>query len=223
MRTTIYAVAAVAALSLAACHKSGSNANNDVANPGDSAPVNTVQDAAAGPVGMASAAMPKNAQDFVTAAAIGDMYEIEAGKIAQQRAKRADVKAFGGMMVEAHTKTSADLKKAIADGKVQVSLPTALDDRRAGMLQNLKAAGDSDFDLAYLHQQVAGHLEALELMSNYADHGDNDVLKAAAAKTKPVVQSHLDRLKTIGGDALKEAFPDSEPADGQAGSPPSGQ
>lgn len=200
-------VAVAALIGLAACHDTGSNAKKDVTNPGDSAPVNAVQDAAAGPVGLGSAATANTPQEFVNAAAMGDMYEIESGKIAATRAKRADVKAFANMMVEHHTKTSADLKKALADNKIMITPPAALDDRRMGMLNNLKAAGDADFDLAYLHQQAAAHLEALTLHGGYADRGDNAVLKAAAAKTKPVVESHIAELKKIGGDAIAAMLP----------------
>jgi putative membrane protein len=199
--------AALAVLAVAACHKTGSNAGGDTAKPSDSAAVNTVQDVAAGPVGLASAATANSAPEFVKAAAMADMYEIEAGKIAVARAKRSDVKAFGQMMIDMHTKTSDDLKAALKDNNIDIAPPTTLDDRRMGMLQNLRAAGDSDFDLAYLHQQLAAHLEALTLHSGYADHGDNPVLKAAAAKTKPVVQAHIDQVKKIGGSALEDAAP----------------
>ena len=58
-----------------------------------------------------------------------------------------------------------------------------------------------------VRSDFAAHLEALTLHSGYADHGDNAALKAAAAKTKPIVQSHIDELKKIGGDALKDALP----------------
>ncbi|MEI9964922.1 MAG: DUF4142 domain-containing protein [Caulobacteraceae bacterium] len=71
------------------------------------------------------------------------------------------------------------------------------------MIDNLNAAGDSDFDLAYLHQQLAGHIEALNLHKTYADKGDNDALKAVAAEIAPVVQHHIDEIKRIGGDKLK--------------------
>ena len=200
-------VAAAALMGLAACHDTGSNANKDVSNPGDSAPVNTVQDVAAGPTGMASAAMANTPEEFVKGAAIGDMYEIESSKIAVQRAKRADIKAFAQMMIDHHTKTTADLKKALADNKIAITPPAAMDDRRMGMVNNLKAAGDADFDMAYLHQQAAAHLEALTLHGGYADRGDNAVLKAAAAKTKPVVESHIAELKKIGGDAVAAMLP----------------
>lgn len=174
--------AALAVLALAACHKTGSNAGQDVTKPGDSAPVNAAQDVAAGLVGLASAATANTPEEFVKAAAMADMYEIEAGKIAVARAKRADVKMFG-QMIDMHTKTSNDLKAALKDNNIAITPPAALDDRRMGMLQNRRAAGDSDFDLAYLHQQLAAHLEALTFHGHYADHGDNPVLKAAAAKT----------------------------------------
>lgn len=207
-RQAIFATAAVAALvTLSACHDTGSNANKDVANPGDSAPVNAVQDAAAGPVGLASALTANTPEEYVAAAAMADMYEIEAGKIAAERATRADIKAFGNMMVEHHTKNTADLKKALADNNVAIMPPAALDDRRVGMLNNLRAAGDSSFDMAYLHQQVAAHLEALTLHGGYADRGDHPVLKAAATKTTPIVQGHLDELRRIGGDAVAAAIP----------------
>lgn len=202
-RTLLLSCAVFSALTLAACHKSGSNANQDLANPADSAPVNTVQDMAAGPVGLASAATIGATTDgYVPAAAMADMYEIEAGKIAVQRGN-ADVKKFGQMMIDHHTKLSNDFKAALKAANI-AEPPATLDDRRQGMLNNLKAAGDTDFDEAYLHQQAAAHLEALTLHKTYAARGDNAVLKAAAEKAQPIVQKHIDELKRIGGDAVKE-------------------
>lgn len=205
-RTFCVGVAMLATLTLGACHKTGSNAGQDVSHPGDSAAVNAVQDVAAGPVGLASAATvgANTTEGFVTGAAMGDMYEIEAGKIAAERAKSPEVKAFGKMMIKHHTMMSNDLKAALATN-VGVMLPATLDERRQGMLQNLRAAGDADFDLAYLHQQLAAHLEALTLHSGYADHGDSAALKALAAKAKPIVQSHIDQLRRIGGAKLDKA------------------
>ncbi|MCU1625031.1 MAG: hypothetical protein JWL79_3876, partial [Frankiales bacterium] len=79
--------------------------------------------------------------------------------------------------------------------------------RRKGMLDNLKAAGDADFDLAYLHQQLAAHTEALTLHKEYSTAGDNPALKAVAAATVPVVEMHLGQIKDIGGEKLKALGP----------------
>jgi putative membrane protein len=206
-RTLLLSCAVFSALTLAACHKSGSNADQDLANPADSAPVNTVQDVAAGPVGLASAAtIGATTEGFVPAAAMADMYEIEAGKIAVQRGKSADVKKFGQMMIDHHTKLSNDFKAALKAANI-AEPPATLDDRRQGLLNNLRAAGDTDFDAAYLHQQAAAHLEALTLHKTYASRGDNATLKAAAEKAQPIVQSHIDELRRIGGDAVKDLLP----------------
>jgi putative membrane protein len=206
-RILICAAAAAALIAVGGCHKTGSNANKDVTNPGDSAPVNAVQDATAGAVGMASSVTPTDAQGFVTAATIGNMYEIEAGKIAAARGKSPDVKAFGQMMVTDHGKIGKDMDAAVKASGASVTPPAALDERRKGMIDNLKAAGDADFDLAYLHQQLAAHMETDNLLKGYRDHGDNQVLKDAAGKTVPIVEHHLDEVKRIGGDKLKSAMP----------------
>jgi putative membrane protein len=199
-----------AVVSMAACHKSGSNANKDVSNPGDSAPVNAAQDVAGTAVGMASSVTaPTDAQGFVTAATIANMYEFEAAKIAQQRAKSPEVKSLAAMIVKDHTQIGKDMDAAVKASGANVTPPAALDERRKGMIDNLKAAGDTDFDLAYLHQQLGAHMEADNLLKNYRDHGDNDTLKTAAGKTVPIVEHHLDEVKRIGGDKLKDTMPGS--------------
>lgn len=181
--------AAAAALSLAACNK----AQTDNAQAQGSEAVNAAQDAAAGPVGQMSASTmgSHDTPTYVANAAMSDMYEVEAGKLAQTRGKAADVKAFGKMMADGHTATTAEMKPlAAAAGQTP---PAALDERRKGLLDNLKAASDADFDRVYVEQQVAAHEEALTLHSGYAANGDDAGLKAFAAKTAPVVQMHLDK------------------------------
>jgi putative membrane protein len=207
MNRLLFVASLSAVVGLAACHKTGENAGKDVENPGQSAPVNTVQDMAAGPVGVGSAAtIGANTTDgFVTGAAMGDMYEIEASKIALQRSKNPDIKKLAQMLIDHHTAMTADLKSALAAGKVSVAPPAALDERRKGMLDNLRAAGDTDFDLAFLHQQLAAHLEALTLHKGYGTMGDNATLKAVADKAAPKIQQHLDQIRKVGGAKLDAA------------------
>jgi putative membrane protein len=111
------------------------------------------------------------------------------------------------MIIRDHTQIGKDMDAAVKQSGTNVTPPTALDQRRQGMIDNLKAAGDSDFDLAYLHQQLAAHMEADNLLKNYIDHGDNPALKAAAAKAEPKVAHHLEEVKRIGGDKLNDAMP----------------
>ena len=48
------------------------------------------------------------------------MYEVQAGKIAMAHAKSPDVKAFGKMMMDAHTKTSSTLKGILKTANITV-------------------------------------------------------------------------------------------------------
>jgi putative membrane protein len=192
-RALFLAAAAATALSVAACQKTDSQPSAADPGTGNDA-VNAAQDAASAAVG-AAAATQVSTEDFVTSAAISDMYEIQAGEIAQKKGQSADVKTFGKTMVTDHTAMSNELKPLIAAaGK---TAPTGLDERRKGLIDNLNAASAAEFDQVYLKQQEAAHDEALSLMRNYAEKGDDVNLKAAASKAVPKVQAHLDHVKRL--------------------------
>jgi putative membrane protein len=205
-RAFLFAAAAAAALSLAACQKKDSTATP--ADPGTSnQAVNAAQDATSAAVGTTSAATvgQMSTDAFVTNAAISDMYEIQAGQIAQKKGQSAGVKDFGKMMVTDHTAMSNQMKPLItAAGKTP---PPALDERRKGMIDNLNAAPAGDFDKTYLSQQEAAHNEALTLMQGYADNGDDAGLKDAASKAVPKIQAHLDRVRQLQAAPAGSAAP----------------
>ncbi len=103
-------------------------------------------------VGVISAEMTMTTKGFVAAAATSDMYEVEAGKIAQERGQSAAVKNFGAKMVTAHTETTDKLKAALASTHPDIAPPSRLDDRRQGMIDELRGAKDADFDGRYIAQ-----------------------------------------------------------------------
>lgn len=193
-RGFMLAAAAVAALSMAGCNKKPAETAADTATSANQA-VNAAQDATSAAVGQTSAATlgSHDTGAFVSNASQSDMYEIEAGKMASTMAKNADVKAFGKMMVTEHTAMSNEMKPLVAAAG---QTPAAsLDQRRQGLLDNLKTS--TNFDKDYIDQQVAAHEEALTLMKGYADAGDDAGLKAGAGKAVPKIQTHLDKAKAI--------------------------
>lgn len=195
-RSSFLAAAAMATLALAACQKK--DAAPAHADPGTSnATVNAAQDASSAAVGATSAmtAGPVSTDAFVANAAISDMYEIQAGQIAQQKGQSAEVKAFGKTMVTDHTALSNAMKPPII--KAGKTAPAGLDERRKGLIDNLNAAAPADFDKVYLSQQEAAHNEALTLMQGYADHGDDAGLKAGAAKALPKIKAHLSHVQGL--------------------------
>jgi putative membrane protein len=195
------AAGALAGLVLAACSPAETGGAPDQQNEA----VNTVQDHAAGVVG--AAAGPAGAATdpaFVTNAAVGGLYEVEAGRIAIQRSTNRDVKALAQMLVNDHTRAADKLKPISA--RLNLTVPTALDQRHQGLIDNLRGASDQDFDRVFLQQQESAHNEAAALLSTYQQIGGQAELKAWAAETLPRIQAHqahIDKLDEANVDAAR--------------------
>jgi putative membrane protein len=131
-----------------------------------------------------------SAQDFVTEAANSDMLENESSKLVAAKGDAKD-KAFAEQMIKDHTATSAELKTLVSSGKVQVTLPAALDKAHSAKLDKLNSLSGADFIKAYEDMQVSAHKDAVSLFERYANGGDNADLKAFAANTLPHLKEHL--------------------------------
>lgn len=129
-------------------------------------------------------------QDFVTEAAIGDMFEIQSSRLAAERSDEA-TKAFAKRMVADHEKTSGELKALVQGGQVKAELPAALDSSHAKKLDTLKGLQGNDFTKQYHSDQAKAHKDAVDLFKRYADGGENAELKTWAAKTLPHLEEHL--------------------------------
>jgi putative membrane protein len=133
--------------------------------------------------------------DFVKEAAMSDMLEIAAAKVAEQKGN-ANEKTFAAQMVADHTKTSSELK-AMVSGDAKVALPTALDDASQKKLDKLKNASPEDFAAEYDPMQVSAHKDATSLFERYAKGGDDPKLKDWAGKTLPALQHHLEMAQDM--------------------------
>jgi len=202
-RHLLIASACVAALSLGACNKNKAAENNAMTNTTatNAAETNTLPNAHPG----ATVLTPSNetaAPDYLTKTVNANMLEIEASKVALQRATNADVKAFAKQMVADHTKAADTLKKALTKAKLNLTPPTQLPSDLAEKVNDLKTADAKDFDKKYMDHEVDIHQDALDLQTRYAKDGDNADLKAYAAKMATAIQDHLTKAKSI-RDALK--------------------
>jgi|SRR5690348_2299369 len=159
--------------------------------------MSAMKDSTAGLVGKVSAEMTTTTKGFVTAAATSDMYEVTAGKIALQRAQSSEVKDFAQKMVDAHTMTTEKLKNILASNNINVTPPAHVDNRRQGMLDDLRGAKAADFDHRYISQQIAAHKEADILFRGYAKNGDNAAIKDFAATTDKDIKMHLSMAQKL--------------------------
>ncbi len=127
--------------------------------------------------------------------------ELEQAKLAQQRAKSADVRKFADMMVRHHSdalkeqaRIAKKLKLSAADSVAAAQLKT--DSEKT--LEQLKKTDAASFDAAYVQSQVAGHQQALDLL---------DAQLLPAAKTPEVtdalryarsaVAQHLEQARAL--------------------------
>jgi putative membrane protein len=197
-RKILVVSAAAAALAVSACNKPAEKTEG-AATPAEQAATPDAHPAATVPTPADEAAAP----DFVMKAASSDMFETAAAKVAQTRSTNKDIKAFADMMITDHGKSTAGLKKAIADsGRTDLAPPATLPADLQSKIDDLNKADAKDFDKAYMDSQVDAHQNALNLLQRYAEDGDVPSIKAFAAATAPVVQTHYDHAKTL-RDAIK--------------------
>ncbi|MPS98053.1 MAG: DUF4142 domain-containing protein [Pseudomonas sp.] len=142
----------------------------------------------------ASAQVSKNDQEFMNKAAAGGLYEVEAGRLAQQKASSSSVKAFGDMLVKDHSSANEELK-ALASAKKAV-LPSEFPADKKKRLT--KIAGAKDFDKEFVREiGINDHREDIKLFEKASKDADDSQIKDFAAKTLPALVSHRDHAQEL--------------------------
>jgi putative membrane protein len=144
--------------------------------------------ASAKPTSSSSAKMAGD-QKFVREAAIGGMAEVELGKLAQQNASSADVKAFGQRMVDDHSKANDELK-TIAQKK-NITLPTEMDAKNKALHDRLAKLQGAQFDKAYMQAMLQDHRKDVNDFKHESMSGSDPDVKQFATKTLPTLEDHL--------------------------------
>lgn len=132
---------------------------------------------------------------FAMKAAQGGLAEVQMGKLAAEKASNSEVKAFGQQMVDDHTKANDDLK-AVATKK-GMTLPNDVDAHDHATYSKLEKLSGEAFDRAYVKDMVSDHEKDVKEFQKEAKNGKDDDIKAFASRTQPVLQGHLDKIKSI--------------------------
>ena len=137
--------------------------------------------------------------DYVALAAAGDLYEIQAGHIAQGKAYQTGLRAFAATMIKDHGMMSATLMAALDNAQRKIAHPSdQLPSDKQAMIDQLKATPKGpQFDSLYLGQQLQAHQQAWSLQKGYATDGDDASLRQVAASAVPIVEEHLAMLKAL--------------------------
>jgi putative membrane protein len=141
------------------------------------------------PAGMADMT-PEARNAYVAMAAASDLFEIQTGEMAVQRARSPQVRRFGQMLVDHHRQTTQQLMAAAQASGVSPPSPVLLPMQRT-MIERLQRTGPGNFDRVFARQQVQAHQMALALHNNYARRGDAPALRSTAGAAVPIIQQHL--------------------------------
>lgn len=139
---------------------------------------------------------PLSAPGFMAMAASSDLFEIESSRLALQRSQNPAVRAYAQMMVDHHTRTTADLMATARAAGLNPPPPQMLPPQMAA-LDRIRMAGPAEFDATYKREQISGHQMALDLNRNYAAQGDVAGLRDAASRTVPIIESHLSQAQGL--------------------------
>ncbi|WP_277374713.1 DUF4142 domain-containing protein [Pseudomonas sp. AA-38] len=136
-------------------------------------------------------------EDFVEEASAKGIAEIEAAKLALEKARSEDVKGFAQMMIDDHGRANQQLKELAQRKNLDVSDDAELMNKAKAMV--LKMRDEDSFDKAYMNNQVGAHQEAIELFKRGMKAQDQDIA-AFARETLPKLEKHLERAQRINGE-----------------------
>lgn len=134
------------------------------------------------------------AQDFVTKAAIGGMFEVQSSKVAQNKLQDQSLKEFAQKMISDHGAAKAKLESIAGEQKLQV--PADLDAAHKSDIDKLQS-GAAPVDAPYADMQKAAHADAVSLFEAYAKDGDNAALKSFASETLPTLKMHQEMIEKV--------------------------
>lgn len=129
-----------------------------------------------------------------------DEAEIEAARLAMDRAAYPEVRAFAGRILNEHRELTD------ANGRVasQLSLrptPPALasDFRRAHTrtMHELRAKSGRDFDQAYLRYEIQRHVQAFNFLEAAAESVGNATLRQQLIRAGPDLLSHISAARAL--------------------------
>jgi putative membrane protein len=143
-----------------------------------------------------AAAGSRQTREFVQAAEQSDQFEILEATTALAQSQDTEVRDFARQMIEAHQRSSAQIRQVATGAGLEPPLPGISGDQSM-FLAALQSARGADFDTIYIRQQILAHRAALAVERDYAQAGDDAAVRGVASGMVSVISSHLDMAERI--------------------------
>lgn len=134
-------------------------------------------------------------KDFSKDAAQGGMMEVQLGNIAMQNGGAKEVKDFGKMMVDDHTKINDQLKDLAA--RKNVDLPASVSDKQQKDIDKLSKETGKKFDKDYVSMMVKDHKDDIDAFKKAQDKISDSDFKDFISGALPTLQKHLEAIESI--------------------------
>lgn len=126
---------------------------------------------------------------FMEKAAGGGMFEVEVGKLASSRGSSQEVKGFGSMLSDDHTKANSELAQ-IANAR-GVELPAGPPRSMRKEVEKLATLSGDKFDQKFAKVVVDDHKKDIKEFEKHSKDAKDPELKAWIDKTLPTLRAHL--------------------------------
>ena len=119
----------------------------------------------------------------------GDLFEIQGGNLAQQKATTQIVRDLGARLVKDHTKSLQEATDVAR--RLGIDVPDKPSPSQQWQLRAVAQFRGADFDRWYSDLEVQDHVQDIQEAQDEIDKGCNDQIKQLAEDDLPVLQQHL--------------------------------
>ena len=133
--------------------------------------------------------------EFLVDQAEINLAEIEIGKLAQTKSSNPEVKKFGKMLVDEHTKSASEVS-ALAQAK-NFTLPTSLTEDGQEEYKKLNEKSGVDFDKKFADMMIDGHEKAIDKLKKASENAKDADIRLWASNNIAGLTAHLEHAKML--------------------------
>ena len=133
--------------------------------------------------------------EFLVDQAEVNLAEIEIGKLAQTKGTNPEVKKFGKMLVDDHTKAASEVS-ALAQAK-NFTLPTSLTEDGQEEYKKLNEKSGADFDKKFADMMIDGHEKAINKLEKASKDAKDADVRTWASNNIAGLTAHLEHAKML--------------------------
>ena len=144
-----------------------------------------------------SNSIPSADSEFISLTNLGNNFQIDSGRLAEQNASDPAVRAYATLMVTTHTEVENNLQKMLRQRGLTPTPAPLLQGAYKTICQSLSSEHGKQFDIAYVESQVDYQQANLALYQQELSAGSDPGIKGFATNVIPKVQDHKQRAAKL--------------------------